>query len=103
MDKRYLPPPPTYPCGHCKKLIPRVQALRQSGYCQACEFLSTAQALEALMVSGRTLGRMADRGELRKVKILTRVLWRRAEIETMREQMRVTGKGWVGLTEAATV
>jgi excisionase family DNA binding protein len=64
--------------------------------------MTTAEVVEYLMVNGRTLGRLADRGELRKVKILTRVLWHRAEIEALREQMKMAGKGWVGLTEAAT-
>lgn len=98
-----VPPPPTYPCGHCGKLIPRVQALRQAGYCERCEWMTTDEALRRLMIANQTLDRMADRGELRKVKVGHRVLWHRAEIEGAREQMRLKGKGWVGLLARATV
>ena len=96
-------PPPRYPCGQCGRLIPHVRAMHSAGYCEDCEFLSTSQVLETLMVSDRTLDRMAYRGELRKIKVGHRVLWHRAEIETVREQMRLRGRGWVGLTERATV
>jgi hypothetical protein len=41
----------------------------------------------------RTVERMAERRDLRRAKVGCRVLYHRADIETVREQMRLRGKG----------
>lgn len=94
MDKRHLPPPPTYPCGHCRQLIPRVQALRQGGYCQRCEFMTRAEVVEYLGVTELTVMR-----RLPVVRILRRVLVHRADVEQMRARL-AKKKSWLSLKAA---
>lgn len=74
-------------------------ALRQAGYCGKCEFMPREEARYRLMVHDPTLNRMAARGELKKVRVMTRVLYHRADVEATRERMRLKGKGWFGIVE----
>jgi excisionase family DNA binding protein len=92
-----VPPPRTYPCGACGKIIPRAMALRQAGYCEMCEYMTTAEALALLMVGGNTLSRMYARGELRCARVGRKRLWPRADVVGAYERMRLAGKGWAGL------
>ena len=80
MDKRT--PPPSYPCGHCRQLIPRVQALRQGGYCRSCEFMTRAEVQQYLGITEPTVTR-----HLPVVRILSRVLVHRSDVEQMRARL----------------
>ena len=84
-------------------MIWRAQALRQAGYCDACEFMTTAQAAERLVADRKALYRMAARGKLRKVKISARALWHRAEIEGVSAQWTREGRGLFGLPHPRSI
>jgi hypothetical protein len=94
-------PIPMYPCGHCKTLIPRVQALRQAGYCEACEFMTVEEVMRETLVSWPLLGRLEQRHEWNPVRTCGRLLLHRAEVEHFKARRRAQKKGWFHLCETA--
>jgi hypothetical protein len=91
---------PLYPCGHCGVMFPRVQALRQAGYCQRCEFMTRAEVVEYLMVGTHTPLLWSWAGKVRTVKIAHRLLFPRADVEHMGARMRATKRSWSALIAA---
>jgi hypothetical protein len=75
-----VPPQRTYSCGHCGKLIPRVMALRQAGYCERCEFMTAVEVMRHTLLSRPTLLAKERRGEWTVVRIDARPLYHRADV-----------------------
>ena len=73
-------PPPTYPCGHCGEMIPRVIALHQAGYCERCEFMTAIEVMRYTLVTRSVLLGMEYRGEIHPARIDSRPYYHRAEI-----------------------
>lgn len=78
-----VPPPPTYSCGHCGKVIPRAMALRQAGYCESCEWMTTAQVVRRLLINSRTLRQWTAAGKIPRYGAW-RNLYHRADVEAKR-------------------
>jgi hypothetical protein len=95
--------PPMYPCGHCKTLIPRARALRQAGYCDLCEWMTTSDVRQYLMVGPNTPRNWTKQGRIRQAKLNGQPLYHRADIELMRAQWIQEKRGWVGLVGAVWV
>lgn len=85
---------PLYPCGHCGVMFPRIQALRQGGYCQRCEFMTRAEVVEYLGLTELTVSR-----RLPVVRILRRVLIHRSDVEQMAVKLRAK-KSWLAFKAA---
>lgn len=74
-----VPPPRTYPCGHCGKLIPRAMAMRQAGYCDACEWMTSVEVQRLRIAHRQTLRKHLSRGAL--------PLYHRADVEQFNANM----------------
>lgn len=78
-------------------MIPRVQALRQAGYCQRCEFMTRAEAQQYLGISESTAMR---RLPFVRIAGTRRVLIARADVEHLRARLLAQKKSWVAMAAA---
>jgi excisionase family DNA binding protein len=70
-------------CWHCGAIVNEGLARRRDGLCEDCEYTDISQAAQRLHVSRSTIDRLLHEGRLTRVKPLSRVLIRRAEIEAL--------------------
>jgi len=81
--RKPLPDPPrTRPCAACGYDFPATTIEKTGGYCTACEWMSTGEAMSILHVKRDVLYALADRGILTRVKITARThRWRRIDFD----------------------
>jgi DNA-binding MarR family transcriptional regulator len=79
-------------------MIPRAMALRQAGYCERCEWMTSVEVVKATLLTWNTLTALGRRGEWHVARIGRHRLYHRADVTAFIDRAQQRKTAWVALT-----